>query len=178
MLFLHPEGSIEMQNKKLVKYEERSISSVKKLTISGIVIALYVVIMIFTQNISFGQYQVRIATSIYALAGIYPFLILPLGLANLLSNTILGGLGPLDMFGGFLVGILTASSCYLLRKISVYLIGIPIFLIPTLLVPIWLSYLLQLPYSMLVLSIGVGQIIPSVVGVLIVKYLEKPLSKI
>lgn len=153
-------------------------SSVKKLTISGIIIALYVVIMFLTQNFAFGQYQVRIATSIYALAGIYPFLVIPLGIANFLSNTILGGLGPLDMLGGFLVGIITSFSCYLLRKISVYLVGLPIFLIPTLFVPIWLSYLLQLPYGMLAMSIGVGQIVPCMVGVLIVKYLESPLSKI
>lgn len=155
-----------------------TISSVKKLTISGIVIALYVVIMFMTQNFAFGQYQIRIATSIYALAGIFPFLILPMGIANFLSNTILGGLGPLDMIGGFVVGIITASSCYLLRKINVYLISLPILLIPTLLVPIWLSYLLQLPYGMLVLSIGMGQIIPSIVGVILAKYLEIPLRKI
>lgn len=155
-----------------------NITNVKKLAISGIIIALYVVIMFLTQNFAFGQYQVRIATSIYALAGSFPFLIFPLGIANFLSNTLLGGLGPLDMLGGFVVGILTASACYLLKKINVYLVSLPILLIPTLLVPIWLSYLLKLPYGMLVLSVGVGQIIPSIVGVLLIKYLEKPLSKI
>lgn len=160
-----------------IKTENR-ISNVRKLTISGIVIALYVVIMFMTQNFAFGQYQIRIATSLYALAGIYPFLILPLGIANFLSNTILGGLGPLDMLGGFIAGLLTASGCYLLRKINLYLTCIPILLIPTLLVPIWLSYLLKLPYGMLVLSVGVGQILPGIVGVLLVKYLEKPLTKI
>jgi uncharacterized membrane protein len=161
-----------------MNYEVTTISNVKKLTISGIIIALYVVVMFLTQNFAFGQYQIRIATSIYALAGIHPFLILPLGIANLLSNSILGGLGPLDMLGGFLVGILTALSCHLIRKVNTYFVGIPILLLPTLLVPIWLSYLLQLPYGVLVLSIGVGQILPSIVGVLLIRYLEKPLSKL
>lgn len=155
-----------------------NISYVKKLTISGIIIAIYVVIMFLTQNFSFGQYQVRVATSIYALAGIYPFLILPLGIANFLSNTLLGGMGPLDMFGGLLVGVLTAFSCYLLKKVHVCLVSLPILIIPTLLVPMWLSYLLQLPYSVLVVSVGIGQVLPSTVGVFLVKYLEKPLSKI
>jgi uncharacterized membrane protein len=53
------------------------------------------------------------------------------------------------------------------------LVAIPILLIPTLLVPIWLSYIIHVPYSILALSIGVGQIIPSIVGVLLVKSLEK-----
>jgi QueT transporter. len=165
-----------MQSKNLSKGTSAVI--VRKLTISGVVIALYVIIMFLTRNFSFGQYQIRIATSIYALAGMFPFLILPLGIANFLSNVLLGGLGPLDMFGGLLVGILTSGACYLLRKVSVYLVGIPILLIPTLLVPIWLSYLLQLPYFMLVISVGIGQIIPGIVGILILKYLEKPLSTI
>lgn len=163
-----------MQNKDKQNFE---IRNVKRLTISGIVISLYVVIMFYTQNFAFGEYQVRIATSLYALAAIYPFLIIPLGIANFLSN-ILGGLGPLDMFGGLAAGIFTACSCYLLRKINLVLIAIPILLIPTLLVPVWLSYLIHVPYSVLVLSIGIGQILPSIVGVLIVKYLEKPLLKI
>ena len=167
-----------MQNKKTANLINGVSTNVRKLTISGIVIALYVVIMFFTQSFAFGQYQVRIATSVYALAAIYPFLIIPLGVANFISNTIMGGLGPLDMLGGFFIGVFTAFSCYFLRKINVVLIAIPILLIPTLLVPIWLSYLIHVPYVILVLSIGIGQILPSILGVLIVKYLENPLSKI
>lgn len=155
------------------KLKSSSISSVRKLTISGLVIALYVVVMFLTQSFASGQYQVRLATSIYALAAIHPFLIIPLGIANFLSNTLMGGLGLLNMFGGLIVGILTASGCYFLRKINVLLVGLPILLLPTLLVPIWLSYLIQVPYLALVLNIGIGQIIPSIVGILIIKYLEK-----
>jgi uncharacterized membrane protein len=150
-----------------------SMSNVKNLTISGLIIALYVVIMFFTQSFAFGQYQIRIATSIYAIAAVYPFLIIPMGIANFLSNTLMGGLGPLDMLGGLITGILTAYGCYFFKKINVYLVGIPILIIPTLLVPLWLSYLIHVPYSVLVLSVGIGQVIPSIVGVLLVKYLDK-----
>ena len=167
-----------MINKKTEKINRGALTSVKKLTISGIVIALYVVVMFYTQSFAFNQYQIRIATSIYALAAIHPFLILPLGVANFLSNTLLGGLGILDMVGGLIVGVATASGCYYLRKIHISLVAIPILVIPTLLVPIWLSYIIQVPYGILALSIGVGQILPSIVGVMIAKYLEKPLSKV
>lgn len=158
-----------MQNEKT--------ANLKQIAISGFVIALYVIVMFLTQSFAFGQYQVRIATSIYALAAIYPFLILPLGIANFFSNTLMGGLGPLDMFGGFIAGVLTSFSCYYLRKINIILVAIAIFLIPTFLVPIWLVYLLKIPYELLVLSVGAGQILPSILGVLMVKYLEKLLSK-
>ena len=154
------------------------MSTTHKLTFAGLCIGFYIVIMLCTQSFAFGQYQIRIATSIYSLASIFPFLIVPLGLANFMSNTLMGGLGLLDMIGGFIVGILTASSCFYLRKINLYLVALPILVFPTLLVPIWLSYLLHVPYVILVVNIGLGQIIPSMVGVLIVKYLEKPLTKL
>lgn len=157
-------------------FMQKNYELTKKLTVSGIVIALYVVIMFLTQSFAFGQYQIRIATSLYALSAIYPFLIVPLGLANFLSNTIMGGLGIPDMVGGFIVGILTAGCCHYLRKINVYLVALPIFLFPTLLVPIWLSWLIHVPYPVLVVSVGIGQLPPSILGVILVKYLEKPLT--
>lgn len=162
----------------MLKNKENERSQVMKITVSGITIAAYVAVMFLTQSFAFGQYQIRIATSIYSLASIFPFLIVPLGLANFMSNTLMGGLGLLDMIGGFIVGILTAASCFYLRKINLYLVALPILVFPTLLVPIWLSYLLHVPYVILVVNIGLGQIIPSMVGVLIVKYLEKPLTKL
>jgi hypothetical protein len=158
--------------------EAYTISNTKKITISGLVIALYVCVMFFTQSIAFYQYQIRIATSLYALTAIYPFLIIPMGLANLLSNTIMGGLGPLDMFGGALVGSITALSIYLIKRLNfpIWLIAVPIIVFPSLLVPIWLSYLLHVPYTALVISIGAGQILPGLLGVLLVKSLAKILN--
>jgi uncharacterized membrane protein len=153
-------------------------NQVKKIAISGLVIAVYTVVMFFTQSFAFGEYQIRVATSLYAFASIYPFLVVPLGLANLLSNTLMGGFGLPDMLGGFIVGILTAGSCAYLRKISVYLTALPIIFFPAVLVPIWLSYLLHVPYLILAVSIGIGQIIPGILGVFLVKYLEQPLTGI
>lgn len=157
---------------------EFKVSKTKQITISAIVMAAYIAVMFTTQSFAFGQYQIRIATSIYALASIYPFLILPMGLANFVSNTLMGGLGLPDMIGGFIAGLLTAGGCWYTKKISVYLVSLPILLVPTLLVPIWLSYLLHVPYQVLVISIGLGQILPAITGVLIVKYLEKPLTRL
>lgn len=167
-----------MENNKSQNTFFTKMSKVRKLTYSGIVIALYVAVMFLTQGFAFGQYQIRIATGLYALAAIHPFLIIPLGIANLLSNTLMGGLGPLDMFGGLVAGILTSLGCYYLKKINIILVAVPIIFIPSLLVPVWLSYILHLPYSVLVVSIGIGQIIPGILGVFIAKDFGKLMNKI
>lgn len=153
----------------------KSISKTRKLTISGIVIALYVVIMVATQSFAFGAVQVRIATTLYALAYLCPFLVLPLGLSNVLSNLLLGGLGIFDIVGGGLVGIITSLLVYGVRKykLNEYLMILPIIFVPGLIVPIWLSLLLNIPYIPLAFSLCLGQVMPAVLGTFLVKGLDK-----
>jgi uncharacterized membrane protein len=159
-----------------MKYENRS--KVQKMTFSAMIIALYVVVLYFTQSISFGAYQIRIATSLYALSYLFPFLVLPLGLANFIANMLFGGLGLLDMFGGCLVGIVTTTLIVYIRKKNWnrWLIVIPIIFVPGLGVSTWLSYLLSMPYPALALSLCIGQIIPAFCGVILVKVLERTLG--
>ncbi len=151
------------------------MSRVQKLTFSAMVMALYIVILYFTQSFSFGAYQIRIATSLYALSYLFPFLVFPLGLANFISNMFFGGFGIIDMVGGCLVGIV-ASGCIVLirkKKWNRMLIAVPIVLVPGLGVAIYLSYFLSLPYPVMALNLCIGQLIPSVVGVILVKALER-----
>jgi uncharacterized membrane protein len=159
-----------------MKYENRS--KVQKMTFSAMIIALYVVVLYFTQSISFGAYQIRIATSLYALSYLFPFLVLPLGLANFIANMLFGGFGLLDMFGGCLVGIVTTTLIVCIRKKNWnrWLIIVPIILVPGLGVSSWLSYLLSMPYPALALSLCIGQIIPAFCGVILVKVLERTLG--
>lgn len=137
--------------------------------------AVYVVLVYATQSFSFGAYQIRIATSVYAMAYLFPFLVLPLGLANSISNMLFGGLGPLDMIGGGLVGILTTLLIAGIRKMgwNRALVALPIVFVPGLGVPIWLSYLLNVPYSALALSLCIGQIIPALCGAAVVSALSR-----
>ena len=110
------------------------MSRVQKLTFSAMVMALYIVILYFTQSFSFGAYQIRIATSLYALSYLFPFLVLPLGLANFISNMLFGGFGIVDMLGGCILAI---------------------------------------PYPLMALNLCIGQIVPAIVGVALVKALER-----
>jgi len=146
----------------------------RKLTFSALIAAAYFVIMFATQGFAFGPYQIRLATAIYALSYPFPFLILPLGLANSLSN-MLGGFGMLDIAGGFLVGIVTAGLVALVRKTGLPKVFVipPIILAPGLIVPLWLSPLTGYPYWALVASISIGQTVPAILGYILIQALSK-----
>ena len=156
---------------------KENMSKVQKLTVSAMVMALYVVVLYFTQSFSFGAYQIRIATALYALAYLFPFLVLPLGCANFIANFLFGGLGLLDWFGGCFVGIIVTAIIVLIRRKgwSRWLMILPIILVPGLGVPSYLSYLLHVPYSVLATSLCIGQSVPAVCGVVLVNVLQRAL---
>ena len=156
---------------------KENMSKVQKLTVSAMVMALYVVVLYFTQSFSFGAYQIRIATALYALAYLFPFLVLPLGFANFIANFLFGGLGLLDWFGGCFVGIIVTAIIVLIRRKgwSRWLMILPIILVPGLGVPSYLSYLLHVPYSVLATSLCIGQSVPAVCGVVLVNVLQPAL---
>ena len=156
---------------------KENMSKVQKLTVSAMVMALYVVVLYFTQSFSFGAYQIRIATALYALAYLFPFLVLPLGFANFIANFLFGGLGLLDWFGGCFVGIIVTEIIVFIRRKgwSRWLMILPIILVPGLGVPSYLSYLLHVPYSVLATSLCIGQSVPAVCGVVLVNVLQRAL---
>ena len=156
---------------------KENMSKVQKLTVSAMVMALYVVVLYFTQSFSFGAYQIRIATALYALAYLFPFLVLPLGFANFIANFLFGGLGLLDWFGGCFVGLIVTAIIVLIRRKgwSRWLMILPIILVPGLGVSSYLSYLLHVPYSVLATSLCIGQSVPAVCGVVLVNVLQRAL---
>ena len=145
------------------------------LTFSALVVAIYIAVMFVTQGFAFGPYQIRIATGLYSLTYLFPFLVIPLALANSLSNVLMGGLGPLDIFGGLFVGLITGGLVYLVRrwKLPMELIILPVIFGPGLIVPLWLSPLTGLPYWALVLSLSIGQVTPAILGYLLIRTLGK-----
>lgn len=160
----------------------------KQLTFSAMIIAIYIVVMYFTQGISFGAIQCRVATAIYALAYPFPFLVIPLGVANCLSN-IMGGMF-IDMIGGLFVGWITSFFIVILRFISdkneaktinficKILVILPITIIPAFGVSIWLAPILStqettVTYIGLSLSLCAGQFIAGAIGSFLLFFLEK-----
>ena len=158
------------QNKKSIS--KSTSGNIKKLCVSAIVIALYIAIMFASQSFAFGAYQMRVATSLYSMSYILPFLIIPLAMANSLGN-LLGGLGIWDIIGGFGVGIITSGAIFLIRRLKLpKLLIIPVLIFgPGLIVPVWLAPILGVPYYLLALNLCVGQILPAVLGYALVPIL-------
>lgn len=151
------------------------MSRLQKMTFSAMVMAIYIVVLSITSGFSFGAYQIRIATSLYALAYLFPFLVVPLGLANFISNMLFGGFGIVDMLGGCIVGMVAAACIVLIRRKNWnrMLIAVPIVLVPGLGVATYLSYFLAMPYPLMALNLCIGQLIPSILGVVLVRVLER-----
>lgn len=147
----------------------------KKLTVSALFIAMFIAVLGATAGFSFGAIQVRIANALYALPYVYPFLVVPTGLAVVLSNLIFGGLGLPDIIGGFLVATVTTSLMVLIKKLNLpkILVVVPTLVVPALLVPTWLSPMLGIPYWALVVSIGLGHTVPAILGYILVRVIEK-----
>ena len=149
-------------------------TAVRRLTLSALVMAVFIAVMYLTQSFAFGQYQIRLATALYSLSALFPFLVLPLGISNLVSNMLMGGLGLPDMVGGFVVGLTTSSLAYGVRRLGLpdWCLAMPVIFCPGLLVPLWLSPLIQVPYGWLAVSITIGQIVPGILGIVLVRQLR------
>ncbi len=157
----------------------KQFNNTQRLTISAISIAMYLALMIGTQGFAFGQYQVRIATAPYGLSAIFPFTIPAFSIANFVSNTVMGGFGLVDSIGGAIVGLLTTGLIVLAKRQGLgnwVLIPIITF-VPGLIVPIWLTYFLPVPYWVLVSSLVVGQFVCGVVSYFLINALEKVVYK-
>ena len=157
----------------------KQFNNTQRLTISAISIAMYLALMIGTQGVAFGQYQVRIATALYGLSAIFPFTIPAFSIANFVSNTVMGGFGLVDSIGGAIVGLLTTGLIVLAKRQGLgnwVLIPIITF-VPGLIVPIWLTYFLPVPYWVLVSSLVVGQFVCGVVSYFLINALEKVVYK-
>lgn len=152
---------------------------VKKLTVSGIIMAVYIDLMYLAQILSLGQIRIRIADCAYILSYVYSFLAIPLGLANFLYGLFFGGFGLIDAVGWAVVGIITSEGVNLVKRIglSEWFTVIPVICIPSLLAPLWLSPILHLPYVVLTVSISIGQIVPACMGVFLLKKLKNLLPE-
>ncbi|WP_123054459.1 QueT transporter family protein [Clostridium sp. JN-1] len=154
--------------------ENAKIFSTRRIAISGIVMAIYISLMYFTQWFAFGQYQIRIATALYSLSALAPYLIIPLGLGNMISNTLTGGMGIYDILGGFLVGVITSTCTYLIGRANLnrWFLIIPLICGPGLIVPIWLSKILNINYTILAASLCIGQVLPAIMGVILINQVQ------
>ena len=142
--------------------------TVRGVAISGIVAGMYIALTVFLAPISYGPIQVRFAAGLCTLAGPYPFLILPLGMATGFAN-LMGGYGAWDVGGGAVATMAACTGCYLLRHWR-WLSPIAIPLLSAPILAGYLHILFGLPFLWTMLYIGAGQTVAAyTVGVAVLK---------
>lgn len=147
----------------------------KYLIRAAIIAALYVALVALFIPWGFGIIQFRPAEALTVLPIMYPEAIPGLFVGVLISN-ILGGYGPWDIFGGSLVTLLAA---YLTRRYrhTWFAYASPI-LCNAFLVSLYLHAILDAPYWVSVLGIGVSEAVTVLgLGPLLIWFLRRYLDR-
>ena len=150
------------------------------LTQSAMIAALYVVLTVMFQPISFGDMQVRIAEALTVLPAFTPAAVPGLFIGCLIGNLLGGAILP-DIIFGSLATLLGALFTYLLRKQSKFLAPLPPIFFNTLIVPFVLryAYKITLPILYFMLTIGIGEVIScGILGLILYTALQKYRHKI
>lgn len=150
------------------------------LTHAAMIAAIYVVLTLVFQAISFGEIQVRIAEALTILPAFTPAAIPGLFIGCVLGNIFSGSILP-DIIFGSLATLIGACFTYLLRKQNRYLAPLPPIISNTIIVPLVLRYAygFNLPIPFMMLTVGIGEVIScGVLGMILYTPLAKHRYKI
>lgn len=143
----------------------------KKLTFQGLMLAAYVVLSLAISPIAFGLVQARISTGMYAMAYVFPELIWPLTLGNVIVN-LNSPFGVVDWIVGALCGLTVTYTVSKLKDKR--LVPLPIIIIPTVFVSVMLHNVIHVPLWQTILYVGIGQAISGIIfGFLFLKIAER-----
>lgn len=142
---------------------------------AAMIAAIYVVLCMIFQPISYGEIQVRIAEALTILP-IFTSAAVPGVFAGCLIANLLNGAIVLDVALGSLATLIGALGTRALRDKSRWLAPLPPIVANMVLVPIVLKYGYGLPLPMWLqsLSVGVGEVIScGILGLVLASVLEK-----
>ena len=142
--------------------------------------AIYVVLTLVFQAISFGEIQVRIAEALTILPAFTPAAIPGLFIGCIIGNIFGGSILP-DIIFGSLATLVGACFTYLLRKQNKYLAPLPPIISNTVIVPFVLRYAygFNLPIAFMMLTVGIGEVVScGILGMILYSSLAKHRHKI
>lgn len=130
------------------------------LTHAAMIAAIYVVLTLVFQAISFGEIQVRIAEALTILPAFTLAAIPGLFIGCIIGNIFGGSILPDIIFGSFAT-LIGACFTYLMRKQNKYLAPLPPIISNTVIVPLVLRYAygFNLPFVFMMLTVGIGEVI-------------------
>ena len=145
------------------------------ITQAAVIAALYVVLVVIFNYISFGPIQFRVAEALTILPYFTPAAIPGLFIGCILANVI-GGAVVWDIIFGSIATLIGAVFTYLLRKKSKFLAPLPPVLANTIIVPWVLKYAYgaeEMVWFMAV-TVGIGEILACyVLGMILLVALNK-----
>ena len=145
--------------------------NILQITRGALVAAVYVVLVIAFQPISFGYVQFRVAEALTLLPFLWPEAVPGLFIGCLVSN-FYGGLGVFDIVLGSAATLIAALLSRFAK--TPLLAAVPPVAINGLLVGTYLSYILNVPVYLSVLYVAVGEaMVCFALGIPLVKLLKR-----
>jgi uncharacterized membrane protein len=143
----------------------------KNLVRAGLIAAIYTVLCIALQPISYGAIQLRVAEALTVLPILYQEAVPGIFIGVLLAN-IFGGLGLADIVFGSLTSLAAAYLTWRFRKsFAAYLFPI---VLNAVIISIYLHAIANLPYWATVLSIGASEaVVVFALGYPLIRVLRK-----
>lgn len=132
---------------------------------AGVIAAIYFVLTVFLEPISYGLIQFRLSEALTILPLFEPAAIPALFIGCLFAN-VYGGLGLVDIVFGSLT---TLAAAYLTSKMpNKYFAVLPPVLLNAFVVSIWVSKLANMPYLVAVGTIGFGEFVSAgILGIML-----------
>ena len=149
-------------------------NKVQFMTQAAMIAAIYVVLCVVFQPISYGPIQTRIAEALTVLPFCTPAAVPGLFVGCLIANLLGGGI-LLDVIAGSVATLIAAFATYALRNKSRYLASVPPVVANALIIPWVLKYgygePLSIPFMML--TVGVGEVLGcGILGYIVLKLLN------
>ena len=130
-------------------------ANIMKITRAALFAALYAVLTIALAPISYGPLQFRVAEAMTVLPVFFPEAVPGLFIGCFIAN-IFGGNGALDVVFGSLA---TLAAALLTRRMkSPWLVPLPPVLVNALVIPTVLIFTAGLPWPLMALEVGAGQL--------------------
>ena len=155
-------------------------NKVQFMTQAAMIAAIYVVLCVVFQPISYGPIQTRIAEALTVLPFFTPAAIPGLFVGCLIANVLGGGI-ILDVIAGSVATLIAAFATYALRNKSKYLASVPPVAANALIIPWVLKYGYGEPLPILFMmgTVALGEILTAtIIGTILLLVLDRYRSSI
>ena len=155
-------------------------NKVQFMTQAAMIAAIYVVLCVVFQPISYGPIQTRIAEALTVLPFFTPAAIPGLFVGCLIANVLGGGI-ILDVIAGSVATLIAAFATYALRNKSKYLASVPPVAANALIIPWVLKYGYgePLPIPCMMGTVALGEILTAtIIGTILLLVLDRYRSSI